>query len=99
MVVSGLLLLVWTFRTLGRRVGRSRYRVELWRRRDSLVSTASVAALAVFTLFWLLDKGALIFYPYPRFTLPTFNSLLGLASLAPVAPVLAAPQRRGRKGL
>jgi len=98
MGAGGLLLLVWTLRAMGRRVGRSRYRREMWRHRDTLVSAVSLLSLAVFTLFWLLGRRALVFYPYPRFTLPTFNPLLGLASLAPVAPVLTTP-KKGKAGL
>ncbi|MEA3345077.1 MAG: energy-coupling factor transporter transmembrane component T [Chloroflexota bacterium] len=90
---SGFLLLTWTLRSLGRRVRRSRYRRELWRRRDTLVSAASLASLALFTLFRLLDGSALAFSPYPHLTPPAFNPLIGLASLAPVAPVLTAPPR------
>lgn len=90
---GGLLLLIWTLRTLGQRVKRSRYRRELWRRRDTLVSAVSLLSLAVFALFWLWCRKALVFYPYPRFTPPTFNPLLGLASAAPAAPALTAPKK------
>jgi energy-coupling factor transport system permease protein len=98
LVATGsLLLFAWALRTLGRRVRRSRYRVELWRRRDTLVSTASLLSVAVFLLFWWLDRGSLMFYPYPRFALPTFNPLIGLASLVPAVPVLTAPSPSGRR--
>jgi energy-coupling factor transport system permease protein len=93
-VLGSVVLCSVVLRTLGRQVGRSRYRRELWRRRDTLVSAASLLSLAVFTLFWLWGRRALVFYPYPRFTLPTFNPLLGLASVVPVAPVLTAPKKR-----
>jgi len=86
--VSGVLLLGWTLRAMGQRVERSRYRRELWRRRDALVSVASFLSLAVFASFLLLDKKALVFYPYPRFEMPTFNPIIGLALLAPVTPVV-----------
>jgi hypothetical protein len=91
------LLLGWTLRAMGQRVERSRYRRELWRRQDTLVSAASLLSLAVFAFFLLLDKKALVFYPYPRFELPTFNPIIGLALLAPVTPVLGFFNRRERK--
>jgi hypothetical protein len=52
--------------------------------------------LAVFALFLLLDKKALAFYPYPRFELPTFNPIIGLALLAPVTPVVGLLKRKER---
>jgi hypothetical protein len=36
----------------------------------------------------------LFFYPYPRFSFPDFNPVIGLGLLASVTPVLAAPQMR-----
>ncbi len=96
LAVGGVLLLGWTLRAMGRRVERSRYRRELWRRRDTLVSAASLLSLTVFAFFWLLDKKALVFYPYPRFELPTFNPIIGLALLASVAPVLGLLGQRER---
>jgi energy-coupling factor transport system permease protein len=94
LAVGGVILLGRTLRAMGQRVERSRYRRELWRRRDTLVSAASLLSLAVFAFFLLLDKRALAFYPYPRFELPTFNPIIGLALLAPVTPVLGLFNRR-----
>jgi energy-coupling factor transport system permease protein len=102
LAVGGALLLIWTLHIMGRRVERSRYRRQLWRRRDTFVSAASLLSLAVFASFLLLDKKALAFYPYPRFELPTLNPIIGLALLAPVTPVIGAIvhlrffNRRGR---
>jgi energy-coupling factor transport system permease protein len=93
LAVGGVLLLGWTLRAMGQRVERSRYRRELWRRRDTFVSAASLLSLTVFAFFLLLDKKALAFYPYPRLELPTFNPIIGLALLAPVAPVLGLLSR------
>lgn len=88
LAIGGVLLLGWTLRAMGQRVERSRYRRELWRRRDTLVSAACLLSVAVFAFFLLWDRKALAFYPYPRFELPTFNPFIGLALLAPVTPVL-----------
>ncbi len=97
LAVGGVLLLGWTLRAMGQRIKRSRYRRELWRRRDTVVSAASLLSLAVFSAFLLLDRQALLFYPYPRFELPTFNPIIGLALLATVAPVLGLFDRRKRR--
>jgi len=87
-------LLVATLMAIGRGVRRSRYHRELWRRRDTVVGTACALSCAITTGFWLRDPDALFFYPYPRFSLPGFNPIIGLALLAIVTPVLAAPQMR-----
>jgi energy-coupling factor transport system permease protein len=94
LMAGSLLLLAGTFRAIGRRVRRSRYRRQLWRRRDTIVSVVSLASLAVTLLFWVWDRKALIFYPYPRFRWPLFNPLIGLALLATVVPVLCAPAKK-----
>jgi energy-coupling factor transport system permease protein len=78
--VASTALLVVNVLVMGRGVKRSKYRRELWRPRDTLVTAASVASI--------------LFYPYPKVTAPNFNPLLGLAMLSAVAPVLAAPQLR-----
>jgi energy-coupling factor transport system permease protein len=95
-VLGSILVLMGNLMAMGRRVERSRYRRELWRRRDTVVSAASIVSIATIALFWMLDGGALLFYPYPRFSLPGFNPLIGLALLATVIPVLVAPQKRRR---
>jgi hypothetical protein len=53
-----------------------------------------VASIFVVGGFWLLNMEALVFYPYPKVSLPEFNPLIGLAMLAVVTPVLTAPQKR-----
>jgi energy-coupling factor transport system permease protein len=87
-------LLVGTIAAMGRGTRRSRYRRELWRRRDTLVSMVALASILIICAFWLLDADTLFFYPYPRVSSPGFNPLVGLALLAIVAPVLTAPQMR-----
>jgi len=96
LIVGSILLLAGNLIAMGRRVGRSRYRRESWRRRDTIVSAASIIAIATIALFWLVDGEALLFYPYPRFSLPGFNPLIGLILLTIVTPVLVAPQKRRR---
>jgi energy-coupling factor transport system permease protein len=96
LILGSILMLAGNLIVMGRRVERSRYRRELWRRRDTIVSMACVAAIATIALFWVLDGEALLFYPYPRVSLPSFNPLIGLALLTVVTPVFVAPQKRRR---
>ncbi|HJX37036.1 MAG TPA: energy-coupling factor transporter transmembrane component T, partial [Anaerolineae bacterium] len=91
---ASLMLLAGTVTAMGRGAKRSRYRHELWRSRDTLVSAVSVVSILVIALFWLLDTDTLFFYPYPRLSWPDFNPLIGAALLAVVTPVLTAPQMR-----
>ncbi len=84
----GIGVIAFTFRDISRGVQRTRYKRDIWRRRDLFVCVMSGAALGIFFTFWLWHRVALIFYPYPRFALPPFNPLLGLAFLVPAAPVV-----------
>jgi energy-coupling factor transport system permease protein len=85
----GGVLLAGALVTLGRRGGRTRYRRELWRARDALVSGALLAVAAVILGVAFLAPGAWSYTPYPALTWPPFHPLLGLALLALAAP--AAP--------
>ncbi|MCJ7619650.1 MAG: hypothetical protein MUP64_05470, partial [Anaerolineae bacterium] len=92
--MGSMALLLVNVLIMGRGVKRSRYRRELWRPRDTLVTAASISSILVVAGFWLLHVEALVFYPYPKVSVPDFNPLIGLAMLSAVAPVLAAPQLR-----
>jgi len=96
LVLASILMLAGNLVAMGRRVERSRYRRELWRRRDTIVSAASIISITTIALISLVDGDALLFYPYPRFSLPSFNPLIGLLLLTVVTPVLIAPQKRRR---
>ena len=96
LVLGSLIMLFGNLVVMGRRVERSRYRRQLWRPRDTIVSAASIIAVAIIAGFWVVEAEAFLFYPYPRFSLPSFNPLIGLALLAVVTPVLTAPQTRRR---
>lgn len=85
----GGLLLAGTLWKIGRSIQRSRYRRELWRRQDWLLAATAAASICLILFVRFNDRAALIFYPYPRFSLPEFNPLLGLACLLPIAPTLA----------
>ena len=88
-------LLLGSLWLVGRRVRRSRYRRDLWRRHDSLVAGAALISLLITTGVWLSQREALIFYPYPRFAWPAFDPLLGLALLLIAAPVFAGAPAPG----
>lgn len=94
LVLASVVLLGISLVTLGRRVERSRYRRELWRRRDSVVATACIFSLVTVGYAWLTAGETLRFYPYPRFSFPIFSPLIGLALLAIVTPALAAPKEK-----
>ncbi len=91
---GGLCLLLGNLLAMSRRVHRSHYRRELWLPRDGFVSACAIVSLAMVGIIWLLDGESLAFYPYPHFTFPPFNPLVGLALLSAVAPVLTAPQQQ-----
>jgi energy-coupling factor transport system permease protein len=91
---GGLSLLLGSLLAMSRRVRRSHYRREVWLPRDTLVSACAMVSVAIMGIIWLLDAESMTFYPYPRFTFPPFNPLVGLALLSTVAPVLTAPQQR-----
>ncbi|NIN69039.1 MAG: hypothetical protein GTO63_31000 [Anaerolineae bacterium] len=96
LVLASLVLLGIILVSLGRRVERSRYRRQLWRRRDSVVATACILSLLTVGCVWLAAGETLRFYPYPRFSFPMFSPLIGLALLAVVSPALAAPKEKQR---
>jgi energy-coupling factor transport system permease protein len=91
-------LLLGTLVAMGRGAKRSRYRRELWRSRDTVVTLASAASIGITASFWLLDGNTLFFYPYPQISWPGFNPLVGLALLAVAMPVIAAPRMRRTTG-
>ncbi|MFQ5613195.1 MAG: energy-coupling factor transporter transmembrane component T [Anaerolineae bacterium] len=89
-------LLVVVLWLIGRGVQRSRYRRELWRRRDTLLAGASLITSLALLVTWATGRAALIFYPYPRLAWPPFNPLLGLVIVLIAAPVVAG--RLSREG-
>jgi energy-coupling factor transport system permease protein len=84
-VLLGVVLLADTFRELGRHVRRGRYRRGRWQQRDILTVLTSLAVLGGVLVVRWLDRSALIYYPYPPYTiLPPFDGWVGglLALLA-----------------
>ncbi|HIC89312.1 MAG TPA: energy-coupling factor transporter transmembrane protein EcfT [Anaerolineae bacterium] len=89
--LAGLGLLLWL---LGRRSRRTSYRRWYWRRRDSIVVLASAGLMAGTLWVRATNRIALLYYPYPPYSIwPSFDPLLGvgLALLALPALLLPAP--------
>jgi energy-coupling factor transport system permease protein len=96
LVFASLSMLGGIVMTMSRRVARSRYQRELWRRRDSVVSIACIVCVVIIAWAWMAGGDTLRFYPYPQFSFPSFSPLIGLALMALAAPALAAPRIRRR---
>ena len=93
LLAAGLALLLFTLCRMGRGTGRTRYRRELWRRRDTVVGVASGAVLATFLALLVLSPKVLAYPVYPRVNWPPFEPLVGLALLPLLAPALVAGYR------
>jgi energy-coupling factor transport system permease protein len=87
---AGLSALLAVLHRMGRATGRTRYRRDLWRRRDTLVSLASGVVLMGFVGLLVLLPQALAYPIYPQVTWPSFEPLIGLALLPIIAPAVAA---------
>jgi len=94
LIISVILLLV-SFRLMGRATRRSHYCRWLWRRRDTVLALSSGAiALTIFAL-WLWNRPALIYYPYPPLSpWPAFRLEVGIALVMLALPALLAPERK-----
>lgn len=90
LLLIGLSLLFFTLHRMGHATKRTRYRQDLWRRRDTLVSLASGAVLMVFLGLLVLSPEVLGYPIYPRVTWPSFEPLIGLALLPITGPALVA---------
>ena len=96
LLAAGLALLLFTLRRMGRGAGRTRYRRQLWRRRDTIVGLASGAVLVMFLGLLVLSPEVLTYPVYPRVAWPPFEPLVGLALLPLAAPALVADYRPAR---
>ena len=87
-MLMGGLMLVAVLWMVGQNVQRSRYRVDLWRQRDTLVAAAALVTMLVIFVEWTIYRSSLVFYPYPKLDWPSFNPLIGVALLLIAAPAL-----------
>lgn len=90
LLVSVALLLV-SFWLIGRAAQRSHYRRWLWRRRDTALAIVG-GTVSLFTLaLWVLDRPALVYYPYPPMTpWPSFRPEIGAMLALLALPALLA---------
>lgn len=91
-VALGILLLFAALYMQGRRLKRTHYHHELWQQRDTLVSLACLASLAITAYTQARDPAALFYYPYPPYSpWPGFSPALGLAILLIATPAWLWP--------
>lgn len=85
----GAALLVCIFWRLGCRVARTRYRRDVWRRRDMVLALASLTLAGGLLAVWLARPALLHYSPYPPHPLwPGFSVGPGLLILLVAAPAL-----------
>ncbi len=92
LVSAGGLGLVVVFWLEGKRVRRTRYRRSRWTMRSTLVTVASLAALAGLLVARSTVPELLVYVPYPpNSLLPPFSPWLGVALLLLAIPALLTP--------
>jgi energy-coupling factor transport system permease protein len=90
-LVGSTALLLISFWAMGKAVPRSHYRRWLWRRRDTALTLASGAVALLTLTLWLLDRPALMYYPYPPMApWPPFRPEIGAAFVLLALPALLA---------
>lgn len=92
LMLLGAKLILGALWILGRRVPRTTYRHEPWRRVDWAVLLSAGVVLVAFALPGL-NRTALSYYPYPALSVPDFEPWLGLATLGLLGPVWPLTQR------
>lgn len=85
MAIGGLVGIFWA---MGRQVPRTRYRRWLWTLADSMVSGLCLAAGAGLLATWILYRRALIYYPYPPYSIIPHTEIWLIAIM--LAPLSAA---------
>lgn len=86
LVCGGLMLFLW--RAEGT---QARYRPEIWRRADSIVSGVVVGSLSVFVLVMIAAPELITYLPYPRLTLPVVTWPLVAAAACLAIPAVFVP--------
>ncbi|MDY7042403.1 MAG: energy-coupling factor transporter transmembrane component T, partial [Chloroflexota bacterium] len=95
LLALSLVTLLLVFRVQGQRVRRTRYRRDVWHRRDTLLATLGTGVATIVLVFRVWSPTALAYYPYPPLSpWPPFNPFLGGALALLVAPVVLAPPHR-----
>ncbi|MFP3896202.1 MAG: energy-coupling factor transporter transmembrane component T [Anaerolineales bacterium] len=99
--IVALLIIFYVFHVLGSRVERSHYRRARWQRQDTAIVLSSLGALAGFLFVRMVDKMALVYHPYPPYSLvPPFDGWIGLllTLLAIPALIVLFGNREGTSG-
>jgi energy-coupling factor transport system permease protein len=97
--LAGVALLVLALYRQGQLVQRTRYRREVWRPRDMLVTASSTVSLLLLFYLRATNPSALWYYPFPPSSpLPTFSPLLGIAATLIAAPAMVWPTQVPRTG-
>ncbi|HEX5688879.1 MAG TPA: energy-coupling factor transporter transmembrane component T, partial [Roseiflexaceae bacterium] len=96
LIVAGAICLLLTLRALGRLVPRTTYRRERWRRRDSVVTLAALASIVAIVAL-RLGGASVVYNPYPRISLPSFDPLAGIAVVLLATPALFGPATMERQ--
>ena len=87
--VIGMGLLVVALYLQGRQVRRTFYRMDHWQREDTLSVLPSVLSAGLIVAVWRLNGMALIYYPYPPFSIwPGFHPAVGVAAILLSAPAM-----------
>jgi energy-coupling factor transport system permease protein len=89
-LAAGVALIALTLRAAARGVRRTHYRRSVWRERDTLLAASSIGVIAFLLAYRVLLPSTLVYYPFPRIHLPSFDPAIALALL-----ILAAPAMRG----
>ncbi|MEE8522693.1 MAG: energy-coupling factor transporter transmembrane component T, partial [Thermoanaerobaculia bacterium] len=92
LAAAGGLTLTATIWRLGRGVHRSRYRHQLWRWRDTVLTLCSLASLTALSGLYLVDGALFFFQPFPRITWPSFDPRVVVPMLLLLTPI-ALPGR------
>lgn len=98
LILAGLLLIGATLWGVGRGVKHTRYRHATWHERDTLLTVLSLGIIAILATYKWLEPAALIYYPYPRISSPSFDPVLALALAVLVSPAIILPASRKREG-
>jgi energy-coupling factor transport system permease protein len=85
----GIVIVLWIMWRSGRQAQRTTYRPGKWGTREILLVLFSLLALLIVALPWpFVDQSTLTYSPFPRFHLPGFDVLIGLALIGMVIPFL-----------
>ncbi|HUS94123.1 MAG TPA: energy-coupling factor transporter transmembrane component T [Patescibacteria group bacterium] len=94
LLASGLLAVVVILVRRGRAIRRTRYRVEVWSRRDILLVTVAIVALLAVLVPWSwVDQSSLAYSPFQTVSLPPYDLFIGLALASLALPAFLATRK------